>query len=69
MASWADRFSSALDSHKVMALSNGEKLQLSSNMRLIFETANLKDASPSLLSRTVIELAEVEIITCLSLNV
>lgn len=52
-SSWADYFTSALDSHKVMSLSNGEKLQLSSNMKLIFETGNLKDSSPSLLSRTV----------------
>jgi len=50
---WADRLNSVLDGHKVLPLSNGERLQLTSNMRLIFETSELKNASPSLLSRTV----------------
>nr|CAB3238692.1 dynein heavy chain 8, axonemal-like [Phallusia mammillata] len=49
---WADRLNSVLDGHKVLPLSNGERLLLTNNMRLVFETTELKSASPSLLSRT-----------------
>ncbi|MBN3318102.1 DYH6 protein, partial [Atractosteus spatula] len=48
---WADNFSSVLETKKVLQLSNGEHLPLTSNIRLLFETSDLELASPALISR------------------
>ncbi|XP_077973667.1 uncharacterized protein LOC120348568 isoform X2 [Styela clava] len=52
VSSWADRLNGALSDQKVMQLSNGDRLYLTDNMRVVFETTDLRNASPSLLSRT-----------------
>ncbi|CAK8694917.1 unnamed protein product [Clavelina lepadiformis] len=62
VSSWADHFNSALGGSKSMALSSGEKLQLTSNMRLVFETSDLKNASPPLLSRSGLVYADESIL-------
>ncbi|XP_052807484.1 dynein axonemal heavy chain 5-like isoform X7 [Mya arenaria] len=48
---WADNFNSVLNSDKVLHLRNGDKLFLSDNINIIFETARLPEASPSTVSR------------------
>ncbi|XP_053397319.1 dynein axonemal heavy chain 5-like isoform X6 [Mercenaria mercenaria] len=48
---WADNFNSVLNSDKVLHLRNGDKLFLSDNINIIFETARLPEASPSTVAR------------------
>lgn len=48
---WAEFLSSALDKGEYLNLLNGERLYLSEYVKLIFETDDLTDASPSTVSR------------------
>ncbi|XP_060567478.1 dynein axonemal heavy chain 5-like [Ruditapes philippinarum] len=48
---WADNFNSVLNSDKVLHLRNGDKLFLSDNINIIFETARLPEASPATVAR------------------
>ncbi|KAI8520697.1 hypothetical protein Bbelb_004510 [Branchiostoma belcheri] len=50
-AGWADNFSSVLDNDNTFHLPNGDRLPLSDNVRLLFETTELKFASPATISR------------------
>ncbi|OWF37572.1 Dynein heavy chain 5, axonemal [Mizuhopecten yessoensis] len=49
---WADNFNSILSGDKVLHLKNGDKLFLSDNIILIFETDSLDDASPATIARS-----------------
>ena len=51
--SWADNFSSLLDVNKVLNLGNGDKLHLTNNVKILFETGDLSTASPAIVARTV----------------
>ena len=51
--SWADNFSSVLDVNKVLNLGNGDKLHLTNNVKILFETGDLSAASPAIVARTV----------------
>ena len=51
--SWADNFSSVLDVNKVLNLGNGDKLHLTNNVKILFETGDLSTASPAIVARTV----------------
>ncbi|XP_074662754.1 uncharacterized protein LOC141915202 [Tubulanus polymorphus] len=50
-AGWADNFSTVLDSGKTLHLRNGDRLFLSNNIKLLFETDDLTKASPATVSR------------------
>ncbi|XP_022081686.1 dynein gamma chain, flagellar outer arm-like [Acanthaster planci] len=49
--SWADNFNSVLDNDKVLHLHNGDRLFLSDNVKLVFETGDLTIASPATVTR------------------
>ena len=52
-AGWADNFNSILNGDRVLHLRNGDKLFLSDNVIVVFETDNLSEASPATVDRTV----------------
>nr|DBA26446.1 TPA: hypothetical protein GDO54_010703 [Pyxicephalus adspersus] len=58
--SWADNFNSVLGPEKVLQLSNGDHLNISDNLKLIFETTDLNMASPATLSKAGILYIEGE---------
>lgn len=48
---WAENLNSVLDDNKILTLSNGERLKIPSNVRLVFEVDNLKAATLATISR------------------
>ncbi|KAH0477442.1 MAG: hypothetical protein KVP17_003594 [Porospora cf. gigantea B] len=48
---WAENLNSALDENKILTLPTGERLQISSNVRLMFEVDTLKSATLATVSR------------------
>ena len=52
-ATWADNLNSVLDSDRMLHLKNGDKLSMSDNVKMLFETDDIRTASPSTLSRCV----------------
>lgn len=48
---WMDNLNTVLDDNRKLCLSSGELLQLPQNTKLIFETDDLRHASPTILSR------------------
>ncbi|GIY61832.1 dynein heavy chain 2, axonemal, partial [Caerostris darwini] len=48
--SWIGTISSLLDNNKVLSTANGERIMLSSEVYLIFETTNLINCSPNIVS-------------------
>ncbi|XP_028415382.1 dynein heavy chain 8, axonemal-like isoform X2 [Dendronephthya gigantea] len=49
---WAENLSSVLDNGKYLTLENCERLHLTDDVRIVFETDDLTNASPAILSRT-----------------
>ncbi|XP_070190368.1 uncharacterized protein [Littorina saxatilis] len=49
---WSDNFNSVLASDKTLHQLNGDKLFLSDNIMILFETDNLSDASPAVVARS-----------------
>ncbi|ESO89151.1 hypothetical protein LOTGIDRAFT_229063 [Lottia gigantea] len=60
--SWADNFNSVLAGEKVLHLKNGDKLFLSDNVILLFETDSLCDSSPSTIARTGIVYLDKDVV-------
>jgi len=48
---WAEAICSIIDRNRLLTLSNGERIKIPSNVRLIFEVNSLNNASPSIISR------------------
>ncbi|XP_064629693.1 uncharacterized protein LOC135488785 isoform X2 [Lineus longissimus] len=61
-AGWSDNFSSVLDAAKTLYLANGDRLLLSDNMKLLFETDSLVDSSPATVSRAGIIFVDKDIV-------
>ena len=50
---WVENLNSLLDDSKVLCLSNGERINLKNNVRVVFEVDSLVHTSPATVSRCV----------------
>jgi dynein heavy chain 1 len=48
---WVESLNSVLDDNRCLTLPNGERLSVPSNVHLIFEVKDLKNATPATVSR------------------
>ena len=48
---WAENLNSLLDDNQTLTIPNGERLHLPSNVKIIFETRSLRNATPATISR------------------
>ena len=57
---WIESMNSVLDDSKLLTLNNGDRIGLSSNVRLLFEVENLAVASPATVSRAGMIYLDIE---------
>ncbi|XP_041462850.1 dynein heavy chain 8, axonemal-like [Lytechinus variegatus] len=60
--SWTDNFNTVLDSDRVLNLRNGDRLFLADNVKLLFETDSLSNASPASVARAGIVYLDREVL-------
>jgi len=59
---WVESLNSVLDDNRLLTMPNGERIQFGTNVNFIFETDNLRFASPATISRlTMIFLSEEDV--------
>ena len=59
---WVEALNSVLDDNRLLTMPNGERIQFGTNVNFIFETDNLRFASPATISRlNVIFLSEEDV--------
>lgn len=57
---WIESMNSVLDDSKLLTLNNGDRIGLTSNVRLLFEVENLSVASPATVSRAGMIYLDIE---------
>lgn len=60
---WAEQLQAGFDAEKKISLSNGDFIFLNNNIKVLFEVEDLKQASPSLVSRSSIIYMQNDIVT------